>query len=103
MSILRKLRGKARILQAYRAVFLADETAGRTVLDDLIQMSGAGSLSSYMPGNDPATVAYREGRKSVVNHILACLHYDEGYVGRVNMLLDARDRQQLNQEIENNG
>lgn len=93
----RKLKNKAGLMQAYKTVFCADEKAGQKVLDDLVTMSGFVELS-YTPGRDAATVAFREGQKSVINHILTHLHYDEDYIGRINMLLEIKEQQTLNQE-----
>ena len=88
----RQLRGKTALLQAYKDVFGQDNAAVNLVLADLVDVSGF-AQPSYVPGLDPAAVAYREGQKAVINHILTCLAYDEDYVGRLNILLDAAERQ----------
>lgn len=89
----RQLRGKTALLQAYKDVFgAADNPAARLILDDLVDITGF-AQPSYLPGLDAAAVAYREGQKAVINHILTCLKYDEDYVGRLNILLDAAERQ----------
>ena len=88
----RQLRGKTALLQAYKDVFAQDSEAAKLVLADLVDVSGF-AQASYVPGLDPAAVAYREGQKAVINHILTCLRYDEEYVGRLNILLDAAERQ----------
>lgn len=97
---LRQLRDKKRLLEAYRTVFFSDEKAGKVVLDNLINISKVAGLSSYAPGSDAMQMAYDEGRKSMINHILTYLHYDVDYIARINMILESRDRQQLNQEYE---
>ena len=88
----RQLRGKTALLQAYKDEFSQDSAAVKLVLADLVDVSGF-AQPSYVPGLDPAAVAYREGQKAVINHILTCLCYDEDYVGRLNILLDAAERQ----------
>ena len=95
----RQLRGRTALLRAYKDVFGAADgpiaAAAKLVLDDLVDVSGF-AQPSYLPGLDPAAVAYREGQKAVLGHILACLHYDEDYIGRLNILLDAAERQIAN-------
>ena len=93
----KRLKGKAGLLQAYKDVFCVNEAATRKVLDDLIDAANFNN-PSYVPGRDPLDMAYREGQKAIVYRILACLRYDEDYMGRINMLLEAKERQILNQE-----
>lgn len=88
----RRMKGQARLLQAYKDVFRQDSDSVRLVLEDLIDTAGW-TQSSYEPGMDASAVAFREGRKAVINHLLACLKYDEDYIGRINVLLDAKERQ----------
>ena len=95
-SFFRRLKNNARLLQAYREVFNLENEAARLVLDDLIAETGW-AQDTYAEGLEPAVVAFREGRKVAVKRILTCLHYDEDHIGRMNVLLDHKERQALNQ------
>ena len=88
----RRMSKQDKLLQAYRDVFNLEIESSRLVLEDLIEECGW-AQSTYEQGMDPAAVAFMEGRKVAINHILTCLHYDEDHIGRMNMLLDAKERQ----------
>lgn len=100
IAYFKRMRNQTRLLQAYKDVFYNGESA-KLVLEDLIDVSGW-SEGSYEQGMDSSAVAFREGRKAVINHILACMHYDEDYIGRINVLLEAKERRiaRLNQYQE---
>ena len=91
-ALFRGLRGQDKLLQAYKDVFRKDDPAVKLVLADLIDAAGF-AQPSYMQGMDHAAVAYREGLKAVINHILVRIECDVDYVGRINILLDAQERQ----------
>ena len=91
-SFFRRMNRQDRLLQAYRDVFNLENDSARLVFENLIEVTGW-TQDTYAPGLDPAAVAFREGRKVAVNHILTCLHYNEDHVGRMNVLLDAKERQ----------
>ena len=91
-SFFRRMNRQARLLQAYRDVFNLENESARLVLEDLIEVTGW-TQDTYTPGLDHAVTAFREGRKVAVNHILTCLHYDPDHIGRMNVLLDAKERQ----------
>ena len=91
-ALFRALRGQDKLLQAYKDVFREDDPAVKLVLADLVDATGF-AQPSYQQGLDPAAVAYREGLKAVINHILVRVECDFDYVGRINILLDAQERQ----------
>lgn len=89
-NFFRKLNRKGRLLQSYKTVFSGDDA--KLVLENLVD-EAEWCRDSYMAGRDAAAMAYQEGKKAMVNHILTCLGYDEDYIGRINILLAAKERQ----------
>lgn len=83
----RKLADTQRTLD-YKKVFEADE--GQRVLRDLMIGFNFGH-NVYAPGDDPMTVAFRDGQRSVVLHILHTLGIEVDPVDAVRIIQMQRE------------